>query len=76
MPEPSAVSRVGKHPAVFFQCVDKVVFTAAVHDPFRDRAGHHGIVRITAAVPEQGKIFCLDIVPFIDGTDDVSDDCS
>ena len=74
--ESSAITGIRVHFAVFFHGIDKIIFLSAIHDRFRNRAGHDGIIREKTILPEQREIFCFYVVPFVYGTDNIANDCS
>ena len=75
-PESSAVSGVGVHPAILFHGIDEVVCRSSVYDCLGHRTGHDGVIGKAAAFLKQGKIFCLDVVPLVNRTNNVSNNCA
>lgn len=75
-PKPAAVACVGIHSAVLLHGIDKSVPRPALHDGLRHSAGHDGIVRKKAVLPEQGKVLRFDVVPLIDRAYDIANNCT
>ena len=75
-PEPSAISGVRIHPAILLHDINEVVLCPAVHDRLGHRAGHNGIIGKKTILPEKRKILCLDVVPLVNRTNNITDNCA
>ena len=78
--EPTAVAAVGVHmteqPHLVHQLLREVGLVRAVQECPPHGEGHDGVVREEAVRREQGEVLRLDVVPLVNGANDVTDDCT
>ena len=78
--EPPTVAAVGVHvaeqPHLVHQLLREVGLALTVHERSTDSHRHDGVVGEEAVGREQGEVLRLDVVPLVDGTNDVADNCT